>query len=140
MSDDGSGTDVIGVIDLKEMKLLFVLAKNAGWRQNPQNDNWRFTVAVRNHFESMLTEIELLRGDLAALADENQALKMSRTGGGGRLSSGAASWLDIKKECDRLRVIEQLARDFTADYDHEYEETCAHRFHALNAALDAKPE
>ena len=48
-------------------------------------------------------------------------------------------------EIERLRVIEKLARVFTADYagdpdDHEYEEACAHRFHALKAALDAKPE
>jgi len=48
-------------------------------------------------------------------------------------------------EIVKLRVIEKLARDFTADYagdpdDHEYQEECARMFHALKAALDTKPE
>jgi len=68
------------------------------------------------------------------------------------LEAGKIQWAAVKANADkaceenkRLLVIEKLARDFTADYagdpdDHEYEEVCVHRFHALKAAIDAKPE
>jgi len=51
----------------------------------------------------------------------------------------------LEAEATKLRVIEKLARDFTADYagdpdEPEYQEECARRFYALKAALDAKPE